>query len=224
MVMPMTLQNKRILVIEDDPDIARMLELNLREEGFTVDFAADGKTGLALLASRPYGLLILDLMLPDVDGFDICRRVRTQPAYTPIIILSSKSAEAHKVLGLELGADDYVTKPFSVLELAARIRTQFRRFGLLAQVALSQLSSIQCGSLRIEPSAREVWLDGQTVPLTMREFDLLYFFAHQPGQVFSRLELLNQVWGYHHDGYEHTVNSHNFSSRYLLLHHQNMDA
>jgi DNA-binding response OmpR family regulator len=200
--------NKPILVIEDDPDITRMLELSLGEEGYTVDAAADGESGLARLAAQTYGLVLLDLMLPGMDGLDVCRRIRAQPAYTPIIILSSKSAEAHKVLGLELGADDYVTKPFSVVELAARIRTQFRRMDLLARGAAVQPESIDYDRLRIEPAAREVWLDGRPVPLTVREFDLLHFFARQPGRVFSRLELLNQVWGYNHDGYEHTVNSH----------------
>jgi DNA-binding response OmpR family regulator len=204
----MAKSNQRILVIEDDPGIAEVLELNLRDEGYAVDLARDGESGLARLLAQSYGLLILDLMLPGIDGLEICRRLRAQPGYTPIIIVSSRSAEAHKVLGLELGADDYLTKPFSVLELVARVRALFRRVEALGQAGATEGPVLDFGRLRIAAAAREVWLDGQVVALTMREFDLLHFFARHPERVFTRLELLDRVWGYNHDGYEHTVNSH----------------
>ena len=198
---------KRILVIEDDPGIAEVLALNLPDEGLTVDLAADGETGLEMLYSESYGLLILDLVLPGIDGLEVCRRVRARPDHIPIIILSSKGAEAQRILGLELGADDYVTKPFSVLELAARARALFRRVEAFGRAA-AEGALMVLGPIRIDPAAREVRLDGKLVALTAREYDLLHFFARHRGRVFSRLELLNQVWGYNHEGYEHTVNSH----------------
>ncbi|WP_446809160.1 response regulator transcription factor [Methylomonas sp. 2BW1-5-20] len=201
--------SKRILVIEDDPDIAGLLNLNLRDEGFAVELAADGETGLARLAAQAYDLLILDLMLPGIDGLEVCRRLRNQPSYTPIIIVSSKSAESQRIVGLEMGADDYLTKPFSVFELTARIRALLRRVEALKQVPHTPNdTAIVTAHLRIDPQTREVWLDGRPITLTGREFDLLYFFAKHPGHIYTRLELLNQVWGYSHDGYEHTVNSH----------------
>ncbi|WP_202899200.1 response regulator transcription factor [Methylocapsa aurea] len=200
---------RHLLVIEDDPDIAEVLRVNLRDEGFVVDHAADGERGLHLIEIGSYDLIVLDLMLPGVDGFDICRQVRLRSEYTPIVITSAKSAEAHRILGLELGADDYLTKPFSVLELAARIRALFRRIDRL-KIESTRLrpAMMRFGELCLDVAAREVSLSGCPVILTPREFDLLYFFAQHPNRVFTRLELLDQVWGYSHDGYEHTVNSH----------------
>lgn len=200
--------SKHILVIEDDPDIGQALALFLSDEGYTLDVANSGESGLAKLAAKPYDLLILDMMLPGIDGLEVCRRLRTQPAYTPIIIVSSRSAEAQRIVGLEMGADDYINKPFSLLELAARVKALIRRVEALRQVPPSSASSaIIIGQLRINPSTHAVSLEGQALELTAREFDLLYFFAKHPGRIFTRLELLNQVWGYSHDGYEHTVNS-----------------
>ena len=128
--------------------------------------------------------------------------------YTPIIIISARSSEVHRILGLELGADDYLAKPFSVLELVARVKALLRRTDALARNARMNSGSLSIGELDIEPLAREVRIDGKLIELTPREFDLLHFFALSPGKVFSRLDLLNHVWGYHHDGYEHTVNTH----------------
>ncbi len=199
---------RRILVIEDDPDIGEMLGINLRDEGFTVEIATDGTQGLNRLNAQRYDLLVLDLMLPGIDGLEICREVRRRIQYQPIIIVSAKSAETHRVLGLELGADDYLTKPFSVLELIARIRALFRRIEALERQAQAKTGVIAAGALSIDPIAREVTLAGQSIPLTMKEFELLLFFARHPGQAFTRSALLDQVWGYSHDGYEHTVNSH----------------
>jgi two-component system OmpR family response regulator len=200
---------RRLLVIEDDPDIAEVLRVNLQDEGFAVDHVGDGTTGLARIEAESFDLVVLDLMLPGVDGFDICRRIRMQRDYTPLVITSARSAESHRILGLELGADDYLTKPYSVLELAARIRALFRRVDRLEkQATASDPETIQLGELRLDVTAREVRASGRQIVLTPREFDLLLFFARHPNRVFTRLELLNQVWGYGHDGYEHTVNSH----------------
>lgn len=196
------------MVIEDDPDIAQALELFLADEGYKVELATSGESGLAKLAVKPYDLLILDMMLPGIDGLEVCRRLRAQPAYTPIIIVSSRSAEAHRIVGLEMGADDYINKPFSLLELAARVKALIRRVEALKQAQPSSTAlAIVTGCLRIDPLTHAVSLEGQALELTAREFDLLYFFAKHPGRIFTRLELLNQVWGYSHDGYEHTVNS-----------------
>ncbi|MDB5731515.1 MAG: two component transcriptional regulator, winged helix family [Variovorax sp.] len=199
---------KRILIVEDDPHIAELLRMHLRDEGYAVAHAADGHAGLRELERGSWDALILDLMLPGVDGLEICRRARAMTRYTPIIITSARSSEVHRILGLELGADDYLAKPFSVLELVARVRALLRRTDALSRDARMASGSLDLDNLRIDPVAREVRVDGRPVELTPREFDLLYFFACHPGKVFSRLDLLNQVWGYRHDGYEHTVNTH----------------
>jgi DNA-binding response OmpR family regulator len=199
---------KRVLIVEDDLHIAELLRLHLRDEGYCVTHAADGHAGLAELERGSWDALVLDLMLPGIDGLEICRRARAMARYTPIIIISARSSEVHRILGLELGADDYLAKPFSVLELVARVKALMRRTDALARNARMDSGSLSIGELDIEPLAREVRVNGKPIELTPREFDLLYFFARSPGKVFSRLDLLNQVWGYHHDGYEHTVNTH----------------
>jgi DNA-binding response OmpR family regulator len=199
---------KRILIVEDDMHIAELLCMHLHDEGYDVEHAADGEAGVRLLERGSWDALVLDLMLPGVDGLEICRRARTMTRYTPIIITSARSSEVHRILGLELGADDYLAKPFSVLELVARVRALLRRADALARNARLDAGALELGDMRIDPLAREVEVEGRAVELTPREFDLLYFFARHPGKVFSRLELLNQVWGYCHDGYEHTVNTH----------------
>jgi DNA-binding response OmpR family regulator len=147
-------------------------------------------------------------MLPGIDGLDICRRARSMTRYTPIIMISARSSEVHRVLGLELGADDYLAKPFSMIELAARVKALFRRQEAMSRNLQMDAGRLDIADLVIDPIARAVWKDQQPVDLTPREFDLLYFFAKNPDKVFSRLQLLDQVWGYQHDGYEHTVNTH----------------
>ncbi|KQP22724.1 response regulator transcription factor [Pseudorhodoferax sp. Leaf267] len=199
---------KRVLVVEDDIHIAELLRMHLHDEGYAVTHAADGHAGLRALEHGSWDALILDLMLPGVDGLEICRRARAMVRYTPIIIISARASEVHRILGLELGADDYLAKPFSVLELVARVRALLRRTEAMARNARLESGQLSLGNLSIDPVAREVRHGGQAVELTPREFDLLYFFARHPGKVFSRLDLLNQVWGYQHDGYEHTVNTH----------------
>ena len=199
---------KRVLIVEDDLHIAELLRMHLRDEGYVVEHAADGDTGLRELERSHWDALVLDLMLPGIDGLEICRRARAMARYTPIIIISARSSEVHRILGLELGADDYLAKPFSVLELVARVKALLRRTDALARNARMDSGSLSIGELDIEPLAREVRIDGKLIELTPREFDLLHFFALSPGKVFSRLDLLNHVWGYQHDGYEHTVNTH----------------
>jgi len=198
---------KQILIIEDDTDIGDMLDINLRDEGYQVDIATNGMTGLNRLKAQAYDLLVLDLMLPGLDGLEICRQVRQMPHYQPIIIISAKSAETQRILGLELGADDYLSKPFSVPELIARIRALFRRIEALERATQAKSGVIAAGNLVIDPITHEVRLSNQPVALTAKEFELLLFFAKHPGKAFTRMALLDQVWGYSHDGYEHTVNS-----------------
>lgn len=202
---------KRLLVVEDDPDIAKLLTMHLRDLGCEVTVAGDGNKGLTYLLNRRYDMVILDLMLPGIDGLEICKRLREQTDYTPILMLTAKSAELDRVLGLEMGADDYLTKPFSIRELIARVKAILRRVNSLRDEEpqnLSRQGTLQCGDLRIETNKRKVTLNNQVIDLTAKEFDLLWHFAQHPGQVFTRNQLLDLVWGYGHDGYEHTVNSH----------------
>lgn len=201
-------QTKRILLVEDDAHIADLLRMHLQDEGYAVTHVADGSEGLRQVEQGRWDALVLDLMLPGVDGLEICRRARAMAFYVPIIITSARSSEVHRILGLELGADDYLAKPFSMLELVARVRALLRRSDALAHNARLDAGTLQLGDMVIDPLAREASVRSRLVELTPREFDLLYFFAKQPGKVFSRIELLNQVWGYQHDGYEHTVNTH----------------
>jgi len=201
--------SRKILVIEDNKDLARLLELHLRDLTYDVDLAFDGDAGWTQIKSQSYDLIVLDLMLPGIDGLEICRRLRSQPAYTPILMLTSKSTELDRVLGLELGADDYVTKPFSIRELMARVKAIFRRIDeLQSDRRQDNQSLIRAADLVIDPQRRAVSLGDRSIDLTAKEFDLLLYFARHAGRVFTRSQLLDEVWGYGHDGYEHTVNSH----------------
>ena len=200
--------SKRVLIVEDDADIANVLALHLRDEHYEVVHSADGSEGLRLLEQGNWDALILDLMLPGVDGLEICRRARAMTRYTPIIITSARSSEVHRILGLELGADDYLAKPFSVLELVARVKALLRRVDAMAKDLRLEAGALTLAGLSIDPITREAQVNGKTIELTPREFDLLYYFASHPGKVFSRMDLLNAVWGYQHEGYEHTVNTH----------------
>ena len=199
---------RRVLLVEDDAHIADLLTLHLRDEGLEVMHCARGDDGLRQLERGGWDALVLDIMLPGVDGLEICRRARAMARYTPIIIISARSSEVQRILGLEIGADDYLAKPFSVLELVARVKALLRRVEALAQNARLESGSLSIDGLAMDPVARDARLHGARLDLTPREFDLLYFFARQPGKVFSRMDLLNAVWGYRHEGYEHTVNTH----------------
>jgi DNA-binding response OmpR family regulator len=200
---------RSILVVEDNQELARLLEIHLHDLSYEVELAFDGHSGLAKAQTKKYDLIILDIMLPGLDGLEICRRVRGKDVYTPILILTSKASELDRVLGLEMGADDYVTKPFSIRELLARVKAIFRRVDeLKSERQESKETIVKVKNLVIDSQRRRVSLKGKTVDLTAKEFDLLHHFAQHPGRVFSRSQLLDMVWSYGHDGYEHTVNSH----------------
>jgi DNA-binding response OmpR family regulator len=200
---------KRILIIEDNSDLAQLLAMHLRDLSYDVDVETDGPGGLARSGKAEYDLIILDLMLPGMDGIEVCRHIRERGSYVPIVMLTSRSSEMDRVVGLEVGADDYVTKPFSIRELLARVKAIFRRVEQAGQGRLpAARETIRAGDLIIDPGRRTVALHGSAVDLTAREFDLLLYFAGHPGRVFTRAQLLDAVWGYGHDGYEHTVNSH----------------
>lgn len=205
-----TPERRRVLIVEDDAELSALISLHLRDLGCDSEVASDGTEGLQRARSGEFGLIILDWMLPGMDGLTVCQRLRQDEAYTPVLMLTAKSTELDRVTGLESGADDYLTKPFNILELNARVKAIFRRVAALSAASNpdSDAKAVQLGDLVITPSAREVTLDGSPINLTAREFDLLHFFAERPGRVFSRQTLLDHVWGYSHDGYEHTVNSH----------------
>jgi len=199
---------RKILVIEDDPDISELVSLHLRDLGYSVEVTMDGNSGLRRALSRDFQLIILDLMLPGVNGLEICTKLRAGLSYTPILMLTAKSSEFDRVVGLETGADDYLTKPFSIHELLARVKAIFRRVDSLSTSKVHADQNITSGDLDIDLEKRRVRIAGTPVELTAKEFDLLVQFAGNPGKVYSRKQLLDLVWGYQHDGYEHTVNSH----------------
>jgi DNA-binding response OmpR family regulator len=200
-----------ILVAEDQADIRDLIVMNLRSAGYAVSAVADGRAVLAAQLAQPADLLVLDLMMPGLDGLEVCKALRARGSATPILMLTAKSTELDRVLGLELGADDYLTKPFSLAELLARVKALLRRAELLraAQAGAQAASGVlRNGELEILAAKRLVRRHGQPIEFTALEFDLLLHFAQHPGHVFSRGQLLNAVWGYTHDGYEHTVTTH----------------
>jgi len=199
--------SRRVLVIEDSHDIAELVKLHLRDCEAEVDVEYNGTSGLARARSRAYDLIILDLMLPGLDGLEICRRLRERRAYIPILMLTAKSSEPDRVVGLEMGADDYLTKPFSVRELVARVRAIFRRVDALGERAETG-HRVERGGLLIDRDRHSASLHGKPLDLTTREFELLWHFASHPGRAYRRGQLLDQVWGAGYEGYEHTVNSH----------------
>jgi DNA-binding response OmpR family regulator len=200
---------RRILVVEDDRDIAQLVELHLRDLGVEPVLVHDGAEALDLALKAPFDMVILDLMLPRVDGLEITRRLRAKTNYTPILMLTARSSDVDRIVGLELGADDYLTKPFNIRELIARVKALLRRVDALSKPDGGEGGDIlRFGELTIDVDKRKVTLGHETIDLTAKEFDLLLHFARTPGRVYTRAQLLDQVWGYGHDGYEHTVNSH----------------
>ncbi len=199
---------RRVLLVEDHAEIADLVRLHLRDLDCSVTVASDGLAGVTEAESKQYDLVILDIMLPGMDGLAVLRRLRAKSMVTPVLMLTSKSTELDRVLGLEMGADDYLTKPFSVLELTARVKALFRRVEAMAARGEEVAKPLAFGRLRIDPERRTVTVEKETIELTAKEFDLLYYFARNPGRVFTRSQLLDHVWGYTHSGYEHTVNSH----------------
>lgn len=201
---------QRILVIEDDPDIGRLLCLHMSACVSHVRWEAHGTRGLLLAQARPWDLIVLDWLLPGIDGVTICRRLRAQGRTLPVLMLTARSSEGDRVHGLDAGADDYVAKPFGTEELKARVRAQLRCAGLLRGALRTENAAapLLVGALCIDERARSATLRDQPVMLTGREFDLLLHFARHPGRVFTRAQLLAAVWGAGFEGYEHTVNSH----------------
>lgn len=200
--------SRDVLLIEDDTDLAALVGLHLQDLGCAVTTVADGAAGLAAAVERPWSLVVLDLGLPRVDGLEICRRLRLSGSYTPILMLTARAGEQHRVLGLETGADDYLTKPFSVVEFGARVKAILRRAERLSGPGASRQRSLRMGDLQIDLDQRLARRAGLPLELTAKEFDLLAHLMRHPGRVFSRARLLDQVWGTTHDAFEHTVNSH----------------
>ena len=201
---------EKVLIIEDDTDIADVVAMNLGDLGLQAERALDGRSGLQKALESEYALVILDLMLPKMDGLSVCARIREKNPRIPILMLTAKSEELDRVLGLEIGADEYVTKPFSIRELMARVKALLRRVRTERDAPMAALEKgrIELAELAIDFDKRKVTLGGETVELTVKEFDLLALFARTPGRTYSRTDLLNLVWGYQFEGYEHTVNSH----------------
>lgn len=203
--------NESILLVEDEEGLRMTLSDRLRSEGYAVDFAADGDEGLTKATTMPFDLIILDIMLPNRSGLDVCRDVRVAGLATPIMLLTARDQIADKVIGLKLGADDYVTKPFDTLELMARVEALLRRSPGRATHPV-----LQMGPLRMDVRATEVTRDGNVVPLSAREFQLLRHFMEHSGATISRSELLQEVWGYEDGTFTRTVDVHIASLRQKL--------
>ena len=193
--------SKRVLIVEDEKNIVDILSFNLGREGYDTLEALDGKTGLQLALEQDPDLILLDLMLPEMNGFDVCRALRQQGRTTPIIMLTAREEETDKVLGLELGADDYITKPFSMRELLARVKANIRRSDMDALTAPPTKggSKLDLGRVVVDTDLLVVYKDGKPLDLTQREYELIKFLASQPGKVFSREALMEHVWNY--EGY-----------------------
>jgi DNA-binding response OmpR family regulator len=199
----------KVLVIEDDPDIVDLLEIHLKDLSCELTRCYSGEDGMKQVQSNPFDLVILDIMLPGIDGMEVCKRIRSEHINVPVLMLTAKSEEIDKVLGLEIGADDYLTKPFSIREFIARVKAIFRRTQMIQDSLTSEAENvIEIGELKIDVEMRKVIVHGSKVDLSPKEFELLVLLASNPGKSYNRSRLLNLVWGYDFEGYEHTVNSH----------------
>lgn len=192
-----------ILIVDDEPSIVNLARLYLEQEGFRVETAGSGKDALAKVASARPALVVLDIMLPEMDGFEVCRRIRQQ-SEVPILMLTARGDDTDKIVGLELGADDYMTKPFNPRELAARVKAVLRRY----EAGQRPGNSLEAGDLRLDPARREVRVAGRPVSLRTKEFDLLAAFLRNRTIVLSREQLLEMVWGYDFLGESRTVDVH----------------
>jgi two-component system, OmpR family, response regulator len=201
---------RRLLIIEDQRDLADLVALHLKDLHCRIDVAYDGPSGLARIYAGHYDLVVLDIMLPGVDGLEICRRLRAGSPYSLVLMVTARASDLDRVVGLELGADDYLAKPFSIQELVARAKALLRRLDALCEQkeASSEAGTVQAGDLMIDVVRREVTCEGRAIELTVKEFDLLLHFAKHPGRVFTRVQLLDIVWGTGFGGYEHNVNCH----------------
>jgi DNA-binding response OmpR family regulator len=199
---------KNILMIEDDPSIVELADIHLKDINCDLTKAYTGNDGLAMAESGKFQLIILDIMLPDIDGMEVCRKIRASEDHTPIMMLTARSEEIDKILGLETGADDYLTKPFSIREFIARVKAILRRAEFSNEEKDQDVKILSYDGLVVDGSKRKVTTRNGVAELTPKEFDLLYLLMSNPGRSYSRETLLNQVWGYEFSGYEHTVNSH----------------
>lgn len=200
---------EKALIIEDDKDISDLVAIHLLDMEFEVDNAFDGKEGLLKALNNTYSIILLDIRLPGLDGIEICRKIRLEKIKTPILMVTSKSEEIDKIIGLEMGADDYITKPFSIRELIARVKALLRRSSITLNSDSEEVTKeIKFDNLYINATMRIVEAYGKRIELSPKEFDLLVLFASNPGRTYTRSQLLNTVWGYQFEGYEHTVNSH----------------
>ena len=201
---------KQVLLVEDDRDIVDLLEIHLKDLECELTKTFRGDKGLEMALKNNYDLIILDLMLPAMDGMEVCREIRAAKINTPILMLTARSEEIDKILGLESGADDYLTKPFSIREFIARVKAIFRRVQMIKadQQQAGRQGKIYRGELEIDAEKRKVCVLGNRIELTPKEFDLLHLLANNPGKSYTRDKLLNIVWGYEFNGYEHTVNAH----------------
>ena len=199
---------EKALIIEDDKDISELISIHLADMNMEVDKAFDGKDGLMKAMNNHYRFILLDIRLPELDGFEICKRLRMEKNNTPILMITSKSEEIDKVLGLEMGADDYISKPFGIRELLARVKAVLRRTERMPQGEDQDEVEIRCEQLYINVGMRIVEMNGVRIELSPKEFDLLVLLASNPGKTYTRMQLLNKVWGYEFEGFEHTVNSH----------------
>ncbi len=202
------MRERRFLVVEDELDLANLIQLHLQDFHAQIIHIDRGDLALQKALNERWDLIILDLRLPGMDGLDVCRELRSRGMEFPIMMLTARSTELDRVLGLELGADDYLTKPFSSLELVARVKALLRRSERKNNPTPTSINKINIKHLTIDKLQRNVFSYKIPIELTAREFDLLWFFANNQGRVFRRTELLDSVWGYGHEGYEHTVNSH----------------
>ncbi len=201
-------QKRRFLVVEDELDLANLIQLHLQDFHAEITHIDRGDLALQKALGEHWDLMILDLRLPGLDGLDICRELRSGGMEFPIMMLTARTTELDRVLGLELGADDYLIKPFSSLELVARVKALLRRSERKHNQSPASINQININHLQIDKLQRSLFSNSTPIELTAREFDLLWFFANNQGRVFRRTELLDAVWGYGHEGYEHTVNSH----------------
>ena len=196
----------KILIVDDEQTLVKGIKFNLENEGYEVDCCYDGATAVALARANAYGLIILDRMMPEKDGLQACQEIRAFST-VPVIMLTARSQRSDLLIGFESGADDYITKPFDILELKARVRALLRRSNLSAGAAEKQ-SQLSAGQIRVDEEGRRAYKDGQEVVLTMKEFDLILFLMKHPGKVYSRDSLLNLVWGYDYLGDSRTVDVH----------------
>ena len=200
---------EKVLIVEDDKDISELISIHLTDMGFETEKTDDGKDGLFKALSGIYRIIILDIRLPNLDGFEVCKKIRMEKIQTPIVMLTSKSEEIDKVIGLEIGADDYITKPFSIRELMARVKAVLRRSDISKQpVPAGDEKIIRYKDFFIDINKRIVEIYGERKEFTPKEFDLLVLLASHPGKTYNRTQLLELVWGYNFEGFEHTVNSH----------------